>query len=129
MKPRCFVAHNQMRRDTHGGKDDEFKPAFDTTKAERYGNRIYVFDDLDHRLRGEEKIALAEKKMAGFTEKDFIVHCGDPALIGLCIMVAAAQTGGIVRLLVWNGRRMDYFPHVLASSQSKLQALKDSGEF
>ena len=118
---RAYIPHNQMRRD----RDDPtvFKPARDTAKAARFGERVIVFEDLEHRKPLIELLDKAEKAMSEFNREDFLVFAGDPRLILVCAAIAQRRTRGKYNLLVWNNRILDYEARQIADSVRTLQGV------
>jgi hypothetical protein len=49
-------------------------------------------------------------KLAKFTDEDFILLIGDPAIIGIACAVITEQCGGRFKLLKWDRQEARYYP-------------------
>ena len=83
---------------------------FDFKPAERFGELVFVLGDSDSVFHIEETLTKLSQRMSGFTEDDFILPIGNPALIGMATAFAADQTGGKFSMLQWLGREKQYIP-------------------
>ena len=51
-----------------------------------------------------------KKNLTDFTENDYILCTGDPAIIGMSCAIASDYTNGCFNLLKWDRRAQKYFP-------------------
>ncbi|HEY6327444.1 MAG TPA: hypothetical protein VIW73_13150 [Candidatus Cybelea sp.] len=87
--------------------------SIDLRPAERFGRLRYLTEPGDDHPRGDEVQDLIdelERGLAGFTQDDFLVPVGHPAIIGVACTIAAAASGGRVTMLRWNRTLRRYEP-------------------
>ena len=90
----------------------QFTPHLDTRAALEYGDEIKVLCEN----RGEPSIAPTrlvndlKYKLKYYTELDYILPAGSPAVIAAAVCIAAKKTGGKVSLLLWDKNNKRYYP-------------------
>ena len=107
---RVFIVQNQMERDGAG----DLVPRFPTIyKAESYGKLVEILSPSaapwGNDIVDEIKVVLADYD----GDADFLLLIGNPALIGMCVAIAAQAPAarGRVQMLQWVGKREQrYFP-------------------
>lgn len=101
-----FVVQKQMRFDEGTG---ELVPRFRTLeKAERFGTLEYLLSPSAHPFNPEHIIGDLHDKLKSFSDSDYLLLIGNPALIGMATAVAGHYNEGRLRLLQWSGRQGDY---------------------
>jgi hypothetical protein len=101
-----FVVQKQMRFDETTG---ELVPRFRTLeKAARFGQIEYLLSPSAHPFNPEHIIGDLHEKLKSYTEKDYLLLIGNPALIGMATAVAGHYNGGVLKLLQWSGHQGDY---------------------
>lgn len=101
-----FVVQKQMRFDDRTG---ELVPRFKTLdKAERFGDLEYLLSPSAHPFNPANIIGDLHEKLKNFSDEDFLLLIGNPALIGMATAVASHYNSGRVKLLQWSGRQSDY---------------------
>lgn len=101
-----FIVQKQMRFDDETG---ELVSRFKTLdKAERFGKLEYLLSPSAHPFNPPNIIGDLHEKLKGFTDEDFLLLIGNPALIGMATAVASHYNGGKLKLLQWSGRQGDY---------------------
>lgn len=104
-----FVVQENPRRSIHD--------------ARRFGPLRVVYPaEAQVVLDSETPAALAQQRLAGFCDQDFLLLSGDPVLIGICCMVAARVNGGLVPLLKWDRIEQQYYPVVVDLRKEKADA-------
>lgn len=103
--PRVFVLQRQMRKNRDTG---ELEPRFTHEAAREFGELRYVLSPSIKPFNAEEALDELDAALAGFTAEDYLLLVGNPCLIGWATAVAAAKTGGPVRMLQWSRGR--YIP-------------------
>jgi len=102
-----YVVQNPMRYDPEQGC---VVPRYDLAPAERFGKLRVLFEERTSLRPEEAKRAIAKMNLVleSFTDDDYLLLIGNPALIGYATTLAAVHNGGKVRMLVWSGRDKDY---------------------
>lgn len=100
-----YVVQNQHRQDHPSG---ELVPKFDLKPAEEWGEIKYLLSPTARPFQSAHCIGVLHRELARFTSKDHLLLIGNPALIGFAVAIAQMQTGGLVKLLQWDGRAGAY---------------------
>jgi len=100
MKPRVFITQENPRHDVVSALD--------------YGELIALFP-AGKKVVLNSPAVVAEMKnkldTLGFSDEDYIIASGDPAIMTAVASYAAWKNRGRYKLLVWDGRReMRYYP-------------------
>lgn len=107
MKTRVFVVQKQMRWDQSKG---ELVPKFDLTKAEKFGEVVYLLSPTAGPFNPAPIIKELKTKLSTIQPTDFLLLIGNPCLIGWATAIAVQYTGGRVNLLQWSGKEQSYLP-------------------
>lgn len=93
-----YVTHEPLRRDkdTH-----EFSRMVDLSPAREFGEIVTILPAGKPPYDIISTLPAIRTKLRGFTREDFILPLGHPILIGWCVAIASAVTGGHVRILYW----------------------------
>jgi hypothetical protein len=101
-----FVVQKQMRFDEGSG---DLVPRFRTLeKAEKFGQIQYLLSPSAHPFNPENIIGDLHDKLKTYSDEDYLLLIGNPALIGMATAVAGHYNGGKLKLLQWSGRQGDY---------------------
>lgn len=119
-----YVVQNPMRYDPELGR---VVPRYDLQPAERFGKLRVLFNERTSLKPEEAKRAIAKMNLVlrSFTDDDYLLLIGNPALIGYATGLAAANNSGKVRLLVWSGKDRDY---AVVESRLPIGAVEDRSE-
>lgn len=83
------------------------------TTASKFG-KLEVLLPRDVQLTPNSNTAklsrLLNNKLASFTDKDYLLLIGDPALIAMVAAIAAKNNNGKVKLLKWDNQDYLYYP-------------------
>jgi hypothetical protein len=101
--PKVFVVQNQMRYE-HG----ELVARFDLKPAMRFGKLCYLLNDNAMHETMDRLVRKLDLLLENFSDNDYLLAIGHPALIGAATAVAASHNQGNVTQLVWSGRDRDY---------------------
>lgn len=104
---RVFIVHETLRRNP-GTRAME--PVQDFSSAQEYGELVHVFGQAvpqDY----EQALPIIQDALAGYTQDDYLIFVGDPALIAMAAAMAVRATGGPVRWLTWDKRIKRYSPN------------------
>ena len=91
-------------------RGDQFVPAFDLTPAAEYGEPIVLLQSPQSFLSASMTVKLLREKLVDFSDEDYLVPIGDPALMCATAMVCSAANKGRVRMLKWDRKLQKYFP-------------------
>ena len=90
---------------------DSGKPKIDITPALKYGEIKIMFPRLKQMQFSPGPMVLEIKKsLKDFTEEDFLLLYGDPAIIGVVCAVASDITNGKFKFLKYDRRQFSYYP-------------------
>jgi|SRR5580765_5160512 len=80
---------------------------YDFSAAKQYGDLHIV---VPFGLPVENLQETAFKALQNFTEEDYILSVGDPAVVALVVAVATVLTDGRFTLLKWDRSKYNYVP-------------------
>lgn len=104
---RVFVVQNQHRWDQ---RNERFVPKFDLSSAEEYGELVPLLSPTASPFNAGPVIVDMQEKLKGFSNDDYLLLIGNPALIGWAVAIAADYNEGAVTLLQWSGKDRRYIP-------------------
>lgn len=105
--PRVIVVHELQKRDLATG---EMASIHDFSSAAEFGEiETLVYGDVNGRY--DEALDVIREKLLDYTEDDYLLFAGDPALIAMAAAHAVLATGGPVSWLIWDRRQRRYLPH------------------
>ena len=81
----------------------------DMSNADRYGELKDVFSSIGKEYNGDKLIAHARSVLKNWQPGDYLLVVGDPALVGLC-MVVISEMDEEVNLLRWDRNNFEYAP-------------------
>jgi len=105
MKSKVFIVCEPTTR-----KDGELVPAVDLTPATEWGEPVVLLQQQQSFIGPAMTVQILNDKLSSFTDDDFLVPIGDPALMCAAAMVAASYNNGRVRMLKWDRKLGKYFP-------------------
>lgn len=81
------------------------------TPALKYGEIVTILPPNSQVLFSVvPTIQRIRRKLEKFTDEDYLVLIGDPAVIGIVCSIAAAKNNGRFKLLKWDRRESLYIP-------------------
>lgn len=79
-------------------------------KATRFGELFPLIPGrVNITMQPQPVIRELRRKLADFSDNDYILPVGDPIAIGLALMVAMDNNNGKVRVLKWDKTLSDYY--------------------
>lgn len=82
----------------------------DVIPASRFGTLVFLMPaGVQFLLTPQPVIRQLRGQLRAYTEHDYLLPLGDPALIGVVTAVAADVAGGTVRILKWDKREHRYY--------------------
>lgn len=95
--PRVFVINEPLRRGDEGR-------LIDLAPAERFGPLVHVLPAGRPPSDHEGVVARIRDRLADFSPSDYLLPIGQPYAIGWAFAIAARNSGGRLRTLMWDGR-------------------------
>jgi len=87
------------------------KPKFNIMGAQKYGKLITLLPEFSQIILSPGPLIFKLRKLLkDYTEKDYLLLTGDPAIIGVACSIAADITGGKYNLLKWDRQEHTYYP-------------------
>lgn len=98
MRPTVYIPQETMRR-TSGG---DMIPKNDLSPALEFGTLHILLPSGAPPLDIGPVITTMKTKLATFSDNDYIMATGDPAVIAAASIVASARNNGRIKLLRWD---------------------------
>jgi len=105
-----YLVQRPMMRDISTG---EFIDKYDLSACQRYGDLRVCLMPGNVRADRNNWVHSLARSLKGFTSEDYLLTLGDPVAIATAAIIAAKNSGGLIRLLKWDKHRTDYLPVVL----------------
>ena len=87
------------------------KPKFNILGAQKYGKLVTLLPEFSQIILSPGPLIFKLRKLLkNYTEKDYLLLTGDPAIIGVACSIAADITGGKYNLLKWDRQEHTYYP-------------------
>lgn len=102
---RVFLPQIPLMREKDTGK---WVNKFSLTDAENYGTLLPILDSFTTPHDPETVIDIIHDKLQTFSEKDFVLATGNPAILSWTTAIAAYYNDGQVQMLQWNTPRRAY---------------------
>ena len=105
-KSKVYIIQNVMRK----YPDGTFR-GLDYSQAERFGEIIYLFDGNKQVVMSPQPtIRKLKTVLKDFSDNDYLLLVGDPALIGLTTSVLVTICNGRYNMLKYDRLEKDCFP-------------------
>ena len=89
----------------------EGRPKINIMGAKEYGEFVFLLPELSQIIFSPGPIIFKLKKLLkNYSEKDYLLLTGDPAIIGVACSVASDMTGGKYNVLKWDKQEKKYYP-------------------
>ena len=87
------------------------QPKYNITGARKYGEIKIMFKALEQIMFSPGPFIFSiRQKLKNFTEHDYLLLNGDPAIIGVTCAIASEMTNGKFKLLKWDRQEKTYYP-------------------
>lgn len=96
---RVYVAKDPKRRNRATG---EWERAIDLTPARKFGELVFLLPDGSRPALSQRLVDELRHGLKDYSDNDYLLPVGDPALIALTAAIAARTNGGRLRLLCWD---------------------------
>ena len=89
----------------------EGRPKINILGAKEYGEFVFLLPELSQIIFSPGPIIFKLKKLLkDYSDKDYLLLTGDPAIIGVACSVASDMTGGKYNVLKWDKQEKKYYP-------------------
>ena len=87
------------------------RPKYNIMGARKYGEIEIMFRALEQIMFSPGPFIISiRQKLKDFTENDYLLLNGDPAIIGVTCAIASEMTNGKFKLLKWDRQEKTYYP-------------------
>ena len=100
----------------------EGRPKINIMGAKEYGEFVFLLPELSQIIFSPGPIIFKLKKLLkDYSDKDYLLLTGDPAIIGVACSVASDITGGKYNVLKWDKQEKKYYPiHINLYEKGKI---------
>ena len=89
----------------------EGKPKINIIGAQKYGDFKFLLPELSQIIFSPGPLIYKLRQaLKDFTEDDYLLLTGDPAIIGVACSLASEMTNGKYKLLKWDRQERKYYP-------------------
>jgi len=89
----------------------EGRPKINIVGASKYGELVFLLPELSQIIFSPGPLVFKLRKLLkNYTEQDYLLLTGDPAIIGVACSVASDITGGKYNVLKWDKQERKYYP-------------------
>ena len=89
----------------------EGRPKINIMGAAEYGEFVFLLPELSQIIFSPGPIIFKLRQLLkNYTDKDYLLLTGDPAIIGVACSVASYITGGKYNVLKWDKQERKYYP-------------------
>lgn len=99
-----FVIQDQMR---WSHEENKLVPKFNLSPAKEYGELQFLLSPSAAPFNTEAILKELSEKLSEFTDEDYLLLVGNPAIIGMATALAA-NVAGTVNFLQWSGKDKGY---------------------
>jgi len=89
----------------------EGKPKINIIGASQYGKLNFLLPELSQIIFSPGPLIFKlREKLKNFSQKDYLLLTGDPAIIGVACSIVSDITNGKYKLLKWDQQERKYYP-------------------
>jgi len=89
----------------------EGKPKINIIGASQYGKLNFLLPELSQIIFSPGPLIFKlREKLKNFSQKDYLLLTGDPAIIGVTCSIVSDMTNGKYNLLKWDKQERKYYP-------------------
>lgn len=103
--PKVYIVQTPTYLDE---ETQQYKAKYDFRPARIYGELVYLLKPTAAPFQSASIINELHEKLKDFSEDDFLLLVGNPAIIGWAAAIAAQYSDGKLNLLQWHGRNNGY---------------------
>lgn len=104
---KVYVVQDQQRFDK---VKRMYVPKFNLEPARDFGELVFVLGPQQTPFEDSDLILDMKSILAHYSDHDYLLLIGNPALIGITVALAAAANEGRLKMLQWSGRDQCYLP-------------------
>ena len=93
-----YLPQRPMMKDSTGA----WIPKWDLSSAGEYGTIVPVLSSQAKPFNSAPIIAEIKAALENYSDDDYIIAIGNPALLSWCVAIAAWYNGGFTRMLQWS---------------------------
>ena len=87
------------------------EPKYNILGAQKYGKIITMLPEFSQMILSPGPLIIKLRMLLkDYTENDYLLLSGDPAIIGVVCSIVAATTNGKYKLLKWDRQEKTYYP-------------------
>ena len=87
------------------------RPKINIMGAREYGDFEFLLPELSQIIFSPGPLIFKLRKaLKNFTQKDYLLLTGDPAIIGVACSIVSDMTNGKYKLLKWDKQERKYYP-------------------
>ena len=87
------------------------RPKINILGASEYGEFKFLLPELSQIIFSPDPLIYKLRQgLKNFSEKDYLLLTGDPAIIGVACSIVSDITGGKYKLLKWDKQERQYYP-------------------
>jgi hypothetical protein len=100
MRPKVFAPYRPQRWDRENGCLIDVFPDLDM--ANEFGDLSFLLTPNVKPFDTVPIVAELREKLAGFTDRDYVLLVGNPIIMSLVATIAADSSGGLIKFLQWS---------------------------
>jgi len=87
------------------------EPKYNIVGAQKYGDIVTMLPEFSQMIMSPGPLVMKLRTLLkDFTENDYLLLSGDPAIIGVVCSIVADTTNGKYKLLKWDRQEKTYYP-------------------
>ena len=87
------------------------EPKYNILGAQKYGDIVTVLPEFSQMILSPGPLIIKLRTLLkNFTEDDYLLLSGDPAIIGVVCSIVCDMTNGKFKLLKWDRQEKTYYP-------------------
>ena len=87
------------------------EPNYNIVGAQKYGDIVTMLPEFSQMIMSPGPLVMKLRTLLkDFTENDYLLLSGDPAIIGVVCSIVADTTNGKYKLLKWDRQEKTYYP-------------------
>ena len=90
------------------------RPKINIIGAAKYGDFVFCLPEMAQIIFSPGPLIFKLRKiLKDYTEKDYLLLTGDPAIIGVACSIVSDTTNGKYKVLKWDKQERQYYPIVI----------------
>ena len=102
------------------------QPKFNIMGAAKYGKLKVLLPEYSQMVLSPGPLIIKLRSLLkDYTEKDYLLLTGDPAIIGIACSIVSDYTNGVYKLLKWDKQERMYYPLEINLNQKEENHVND----